>query len=107
MKKSRKIYLSIGVATVILFIIGFSFYQKYSSRDFEEIKSSGVLRIATEYNSIGFFVSGDTIAGFQSDLVKLLEKRFKIKIETYPVMGLKESMQGLSQKRFEIGRAHV
>lgn len=75
---------------------------RFGARDFDEIKSSGVIRIATEYNSIGFFVSGDTISGFQYELSLLLEKRFGIKVETYPVMSMKESMRGLSEKKYDI-----
>ncbi len=102
MKKSLKVYLSIAVFATVAVAISVVAYQKWSARDFDDIKSSGVFRIATEYNSIGFFVSGDTVSGFQSDLVKLLEKRFKIKVEIAVVMSLKESMQGLSQKKYDI-----
>jgi len=100
--KSWKFYLSITVISILAIGLGYLGYNKFASRDFKEIKSSGVLRIATEYNSIGFFVSGDSLSGFQYELSELLQKRFGIRVETYPVMSLKESMQGLSQKKFDI-----
>ena len=36
-----------------------------SPRDYYEIKQDGVLRIVTEYNQSGYFMSGDTLQGFQ------------------------------------------
>lgn len=100
--KNLKKYIFVGLAILFVAWGSFALYKKYAPRDFNQIKKSGLLRIATEYNSIGFFVSGDTISGFQSDLIKLLEKRFQIKVEIYPVMGLQESMKGLSERRFDI-----
>jgi membrane-bound lytic murein transglycosylase MltF len=77
-------------------------YVQIAGRDFGEIKSSGIIRIATEYNAIGFYVAGDSISGFQHELTKMLEKRFHIRIETHPVMSLEESMKGLSEKKYDI-----
>lgn len=34
-------------------------------RDYAAIVKEGLLRVATEYNSIGFYVDGDTVSGFQ------------------------------------------
>lgn len=92
--------LLIGILTVI---ISMHFHKRVQApRDFKEIKKSGIIRIATEYNTIGYFVSGDTISGFQYELSKLLEKRFGIHVETTPVMSLEESMKGLSEQKFDI-----
>lgn len=33
-------------------------------RDYAAIAKEGILRVATEYNSISFYVDGDTISGF-------------------------------------------
>ena len=37
-------------------------------RDYAEIKESGILHAATEYNSISFYVDGDTVSGFHYEL---------------------------------------
>jgi membrane-bound lytic murein transglycosylase MltF len=44
-------------------------------RDFPEIRASGILNIVTEYNSDGYYVSGDTLAGIQYDLCQYIEER--------------------------------
>ena len=42
--------------------------QEIGPRDYPEIKEEGILRMITEYNQSGYFVSGDTVQGFQYEL---------------------------------------
>lgn len=98
-KTSTILAIVISAALIAVFIF---IYIEKSPRDFEEIHSSKVLRIATEYNAIGFFVDGDSIVGFQYELAKKLEKQFGIKVEITPVMSLEESMKGLINNDFDI-----
>ena len=39
-------------------------------RDYDAIAREGVLRVTTEYNSVSFYVDGDTISGFNYELVE-------------------------------------
>lgn len=41
-------------------------------RDYAAIAKEGILRVATEYNSISFYVDGDTISGFHYELIQAL-----------------------------------
>ncbi len=100
--KKIKLYIILLFCVVLTMFIARFLYLNFRQRDFSEIKETGVIRIATEYNSVGFFVSGDTLSGFQYELSKLLEKRFGIRVETYPVMSLEESMAGLQEGKYDI-----
>ena len=71
-------------------------------KDYTEIKEEGVLRVVTEYNTVGYFVSGDTISGFQYDLVKLFGKEMKLQVEFYPEMNLQKSIDGLIAGEYDI-----
>ncbi len=103
LNKRLKIALVFLLAGIITVTISTLFHKKANApRDFKEIKRSGVIRIATEYNTVGYFVSDDSISGFQHDLSVLLEKRFGIKVEMIPLMSLGESMKGLSDRKFDI-----
>ena len=44
--------------------------QPLPPRDYADIIREGVLRVATEYNSISFYVDGDTVAGFNYELIQ-------------------------------------
>ncbi len=71
-------------------------------RDYPEIKEDGILRVVTEYNSVGYFVKGDTISGFQYDLANLFGKAMGLRVEIYPEMDLQKSINGLKEGDYDI-----
>lgn len=83
--------------------IGFFFFlQKSGPRDYQEIAKEGVLRVVTEYNQSGYYVSGDTIQGFQYDLLKAISTVSGIQLEIFLEMGLPESFDGLTNQQYDI-----
>ena len=48
--------------------------QEIGPRDYPEIKEEGILRMITEYNQSGYFVSGDTEQGYQYELSQAIAK---------------------------------
>ena len=71
-------------------------------RDFAQIKASGTLKIATSYNSLNYYVKGDTIEGVQYELIKRLGKHFGLKIEIFLENDLQKSFEGLKKGRYDI-----
>lgn len=49
--------------------------------DIEEIQAEGVLRVATDYSSVDYFMEGDSVSGFQYELVKVLCDSLGLKAE--------------------------
>ncbi len=101
-KKLYKLYIFLLII-VLMTMIGLLFIQKNDqSRDYAEIKKEGVLRIVTEYNSVGYYVSGDTISGFQYELSKKVEKLSGLTVEIYLENNLEKSIQGLENQSYDI-----
>ncbi|WP_294083299.1 transporter substrate-binding domain-containing protein [Proteiniphilum sp. UBA5384] len=73
-----------------------------SPRDYDEIIASGELNVVTDYNSIGLYVSGDTLQGFQREMLLALEKGWGIKINLFLENGLEENMEGLRRGRYDL-----
>lgn len=71
-------------------------------RDYAAIAKEGTLRVATEYNSISFFVDGDTISGFHYELIEAFARDMGLKIEIYPLMSFEERLEGLSEGRYDV-----
>ncbi|WP_108822761.1 transporter substrate-binding domain-containing protein [Dysgonomonas sp. Marseille-P4361] len=102
---SKKYYvILISTLAVILIIIGLIFRKEenYTIKDFDEIKESGVIRIVTDYNSVGYFVSGDTIAGFNYELINLLVNSFSLKAEIALESNLEKSIKGIQTGRYDL-----
>ncbi|SEF40366.1 transporter substrate-binding domain-containing protein [Parabacteroides chinchillae] len=71
-------------------------------RDYEQIKKEGVLRMVTEYNQSGYFISGDTIEGFQYELGKAIAELSGLEVQTHLEMSLAESFKKLSDNKCDI-----
>ncbi|MCD7974152.1 MAG: transporter substrate-binding domain-containing protein [Candidatus Azobacteroides sp.] len=71
-------------------------------RDLQEIKEEGILRVVTAYNQIGYFINGDTISGFQYDLINLFGKKAGLQVEIHPEMDLLKSILGLEIGNYDI-----
>lgn len=71
-------------------------------RDYAEIVASGVLRAATEYNSISFYVNGDTVTGFHYELIEAFARDKGLKAEVSPVMSFDRRFEGLSDGTYDV-----
>ena len=71
-------------------------------RDYAAIAKEGILRVATEYNSISFYVDGDTISGFHYELIQAFARDKRLKAEIARVMSFEERLKGLSEGRYDV-----
>lgn len=73
-----------------------------SPRDYEEIVAEGVLNVVTDYNAVGYHVERDTLAGFQYELIRALERDWGLEVRLFLENSLEESLEGLYKGRFDI-----
>lgn len=71
-------------------------------RDYAEIIASGELKVATEYNSISFYVDGDTITGFHYELIEAFAHSKGLKAQVTPVMSFDQRLEGLSNGTYDV-----
>lgn len=86
----------------VVVIGAFYLFKKDLPRDFQDIQQEGVLRVVTEYNQSGYYISGDTIRGFQYDLINAISALSGIPVEISLEMGLPESFEGLREYKYDI-----
>jgi len=102
--KSKKLFilylLILSVAAIAMFFL----YGIISNntRDYGSIRSEGVLRIVTEYSPSGYFVSGDTIQGFQYELCQAISEISGLEVQIALDMSLAESFTGLKNREYDI-----
>ena len=70
--------------------------QAAVTRDYPAIAREGVLRMITEYNQSGYYVSGDTLRGFQYELSQAIARVSGLEIQTYLEMSLAKSFERLA-----------
>lgn len=71
-------------------------------RDYVAIAKEGILRAATEYNSLSFYVDGDTVSGFHYELIEAFARDKGLNTAITPVMSFDERLKGLSEGRFDV-----
>ena len=83
MKKTKLLkYIILGAvaALVATFLLPKKEIRKGHPRDYAEIVADGTLRAATEYNSISFYVDGDTLSGFHYELIEAFARDHGLKV---------------------------
>lgn len=110
MKRRPKLRI-VRYLLLVMAVLGVIFYFRYRGkqekpvghpRDYAAIAKEGILRVATEYNSIGFFVEGDTISGFHYELIQAFARDKGLKAEIIPIMSFDERLKGLSEGRYDV-----
>ncbi|WP_071145072.1 transporter substrate-binding domain-containing protein [Bacteroides ihuae] len=103
--KSRLLkYFILGILSVLIASLWFHKKEEpqKSPRDYNAIKAEGIIRVATEYNSIGYYTDGDSISGFHYELINAFAKQNGLKAEIIPEMSYQKRLQGLSNGTFDI-----
>ncbi len=98
-------YSVLLVAALFLMVMLYTVSRKAGlvlPRDFPQIAKSGELNIVTDYNPVGYHVSGDTVAGFQYGLIKALERDWKLKVNIFLENSLDENLLGLERGKYDI-----
>lgn len=71
-------------------------------RDYAEIAREGILRVATEYNSISYHVNDDSLGGFHYELIQAFAQDKGLKLELTPEMSFEKQMLGLEHGTYDL-----
>lgn len=107
MKPIKRKYLKYLLLGAICFLVLWLWPQKKKKknghpRDYAEIIASGILHAATEYNSISFYVDGDTVTGFHYELIEAFARDKGIQAQVSPVMSFGQRLQGLETGKYDV-----
>lgn len=105
MKSKRLILLYsvlLGIAVVSMVALYQLKNQPPASRDLDAIRTEGILRMVTEYNQTGYYVSGDTIEGFQYELGQAIAQISGLEVEIHLEMSLTKSFEELENRNYDV-----
>lgn len=69
--------------------------RKPAVRDYPQIAGEGILRLVTDYNPSGYYITGDTIAGFQYELSQAIAEISGLDVQINLEMSLPKSFEAL------------
>ncbi len=89
-------------AVVVLYIFIKGEKQDQTTvRDYPQIASDS-LNIVTDYSPFGYFIDGDSVAGFNQEFIHLLQQYCPIKINIHLEADIEESITGLQSLEYDI-----
>lgn len=102
--KRMVMYLSLLIiCLIIMFILRNNLKSETSQiRDYPEILKEDTLRIVTDYNPLSYYVTQDSIIGFDYELANLISKRSGLAVLVFPEVSLSKSLQGLNKNEYDI-----
>lgn len=96
-------YFVLGILSVLIASVWLRKEKSQKSpRDYTAIQAEGVIRVATEYNSIGYYTDGDSISGFHYELINAFAKQKGLKAIITPEMSFEKLLRGLSNGTFDM-----
>ena len=105
-KKRLYIYVILLIIVVIAMImLRNTLTRKANHReinDYNEIIERGEMNVVTDYNTIGYFISGDTVEGFQYEMINALTKEWGIHINIFLENNLQDNLTGLQEGRYDL-----
>jgi len=102
----KKALIILSPVIIIIAAIAVYFFtkddDKLKDRDYPDIADSGVLKIVTNLDPVGYFVSSDTIAGYNKDLLTALQQYTGIKFEISLQNSLEKSFDDLKKGKYDL-----
>ena len=105
-KLNPKIWKYVAVAFIGSLVATFILQREEepapSPRDYADIAAEGVLRAALEYNAISLYVDGDTLAGFDYELMEAFARDHGLKVAIMPEMSFEKRLEGLADGTYDL-----
>lgn len=98
----RYLLLGFVAALIATYLIPSKQPQKGVPRDYPEIAADGVLHATTEYNTLSFHVDGDTLSGFNYELIEAFARHHSLRLSLSPQMSFEKRLQGLAEGEYDI-----
>lgn len=95
-------YFLIALLGVIIATFFTKNKKEYSIKDWNDICSKGEINIVTTYNSIDYYLEGDSIKGFQYELIQALFKEKGIKVNITPSIDLNKQITDLKEGKYDL-----
>lgn len=71
-------------------------------RDYPAIAAESTLRVALEYNAISLHVDGDSLSGFDYELIEAFAKAHNLHASIIPEMSFEQRLEGLATGKYDL-----
>lgn len=101
-KKKIVTFFSVLLVVVLASLIYYFRFDSFAKKDYNDIHKDNVLHIVTSLDPIGYYISGDTISGFNHDMLHALQNYSDLKFEISVENSLDKSLNGLKTGNYDL-----
>lgn len=106
MLKKRIFFIGIILTAILLALITTRLVVKNIADnkpcDYPTIAARGVMNVAVDFSPLSYHIDGDSISGFDYELLQMLSKYANIMIEIHPETGLSKSLDLLNHVTYDV-----
>lgn len=106
MFKKRVVFIGLILAAIILAFVAIYLVanniKENKSCDYPTIAARGVMNVAVDFSPLSYYIEGDSVSGFDYELLQMLGKYANIKIDIHPETGLSKSLELLNHGIYDV-----
>ncbi len=100
----KKLYIIVGSLSLLILAAIFLLRDTATpaTRDLDQIIQSGTIYVVSEQNDTGFYVTPDSVSGFQYEILKRFAEKLSVEIEIATENDLKSCIDKLNKGKYDI-----
>lgn len=99
--KNSKIAFIVAALLISIIVLGY-YFSKNKIQDLPDILNDGRITVVIDSTSIGFSVVGDSVSGFQYEIVKAFADSIGVELVVVEEKDLKASINGLKNRDYQL-----
>lgn len=100
--KGRWLIYVLLLAVAVILMVLLSRYDRPVDVDVHQPSGGDTLDIAIEYSPITYYSHGDTLGGFDYDLLRIISQRTGRPIKFHPIVTLSKGLKGLNDSTYDV-----
>lgn len=102
----KKIIICCAIVAFLLAMLTL-FLLRDKTRSWDEIIDSGILRVATNYNNVDYYIDNGKPVGLSYELIKEFADSLNLILEVNMVSNYSERVEGLSKGEYDVVISHL
>ena len=94
--------LLVGIGGIVLKLVLSHYTSSHSTCDYPDMAHRGYLKVAVEFSPLSYHIEGDSIGGFDYQLLQMLGSEAQLKVDIYPDASLSKSLDRLDNGTYDI-----
>lgn len=106
MLRNKTVFIGITATIILLLFVATHLVLRNNvsskPRDYADIAARGVMSVAVDFSPLSYHIQGDSVSGFDYELLQMLSRQANIEIDIHPETGLSKSLDLLNHGTYDV-----